>query len=72
MCGIDDDAQDLHPGMEVTVTPDDRGGDPDVRGQIRHLDHDIVSLLRRDPVAGEVAVHFPRVGYRIRPVTAKS
>jgi glutathione S-transferase len=65
--GIDDDVQNLRAGMSVSVTPDDDGGDPEVYGLISYLDHDSVTLLRRDPAAGEIAVHFPRVGYRVRP-----
>jgi glutathione S-transferase len=66
--GIEADVQGLRPGLRVSVRPDDHGGDPAVDGLLGQVGHDRISLLRRDPVAGEVAVHFPRVGYRVDPL----
>jgi glutathione S-transferase len=54
----------LSAGMRVTVTPDDYGRDP-VEGELVTLTLHEVALRRRDPEAGTVLVHFPRIGYRI-------
>jgi hypothetical protein len=62
------DAQaDLRPGMRVEVAPDDtrRGA---VLGQIHALSWNEVAVRRADPRCGEVVVHFPRLGYRLRRV----
>ncbi len=54
----------LRAGMRVEVAPDDtrRGG---VVGELVHLDRDTVVLRRSHAACGEVAVHFPRLGYRV-------
>jgi hypothetical protein len=59
-----DDAQGLRAGMEVEVMPDDtrRGG---VRGIVATATRNSISILRSDPRCGDVAVHFPRLGYRV-------
>jgi hypothetical protein len=49
-------------GQNVIVTPDDYGKDP-VMGELLTLDHLRISVRRRDERAGEVVVHFPRLGY---------
>jgi hypothetical protein len=46
----------------VTVTPDDYGKVP-VEGALDTLDVERISVRRHDPRAGEVVVHFPRIGY---------
>ena len=48
----------------VTVTPQDYGAVP-VAGQLLRLTHNDITILRKDTHAGEVAVHFPRLGYRV-------
>ncbi len=60
-----DDPQQLAEGMEVTVVADVDGGDPPVRGRLLRADAQTVTLLHRDEAVDEVAIHFPRVGYRI-------
>jgi glutathione S-transferase len=59
------DPQSLAPGVAVTVAPDEDGGDPLVTGTVRVADGDTIAILRHDPRAGRVCVHFPRVGYRV-------
>ena len=57
--------QGLSPGAVVLVTPDGEGGDPSVAGElVAANDREIV--IRRDTAdLGPVAVHFPRLGFRI-------
>jgi glutathione S-transferase len=60
---IDDDS--MPPlGQAVAVRPDDYTTAA-VEGTLAHVDRDDVSLRRTDPVLGEIAVHFPRVGYTL-------
>lgn len=54
-------------GSEVTVEPDDYGAVP-VAGELMRLTQHEIAVRRRDDRAGEVIVHFPRIGYK---VTAK-
>jgi glutathione S-transferase len=60
------------PGLEaagmVTVTPTDYAHDP-VAGALVGLSRDEVVVERHDERAGRVHVHFPRLGYQIRPQT---
>jgi len=51
-------------GQQVTVSPVDRGSPP-VTGGLALLTHTQVAVRRRDERAGEVIVHFPRLGYRV-------
>ncbi len=62
-----DDSQALSPGMHVGVTPDEAGGDPTVVGEIIRVSAEEIGIRRRDERVGDVAVHFPRVGYRVSP-----
>lgn len=63
------DPQGLEPGMHVTVQPVTDGGDPPVAGTILAVDRNTIALTREDPACGVVAVHFPRVGYRVAVAT---
>lgn len=58
---------ELETGAEVAVMADDYGTET-CRGKLVHLAADRVTLLRHDPELGDVAVHFPRAGYRITRV----
>ena len=58
----------LAPGDPVEVFPDSIADAPRVRGQVRAVDAQGIAILRADPKVGTVAVHFPRVGYRITRV----
>jgi glutathione S-transferase len=54
----------LRAGQSVEVVPDDYGFDP-VRGELLASAADEVAILRRDERLGEIAVHFPRIGFRV-------
>ena len=56
----------LAPGDTVQVRPEGMDGVPAVTGTLRFLDPQTVVLDRDDEQVGQVSVHFPRVGYRIR------
>jgi glutathione S-transferase len=58
------------PGMMVQVTPDDTGKDPVVGELIVSSPQEIV-IRRNDPLVGEVAVHFPRAGFVVKPEEAR-
>ena len=61
-------ADDAWPSLAVdtavTVTPQDYGAVP-VAGKLLRLTHEEIAILREDPQVGAVAVHFPRIGYRV-------
>lgn len=50
------------PGQRARVRPADNARDW-VEGEVLLIDADEIALLRSDPEVGEVAVHFPRLGY---------
>ena len=52
-------------GDRVAIAADDYGPE-ESRGTIVRLAPDEITILRREPALGEIAVHFPRAGYRIR------
>jgi len=54
-------------GDPVSVAPTDYGVDP-VVGTLVDADTESVAVRRVDPRAGEVVVHFPRLGYRVTRV----
>ncbi|MGH8174702.1 MAG: glutathione S-transferase family protein [Steroidobacter sp.] len=54
------------PGITVQVTPDDTGRDP-VAGELIASSPEEIVIRRRDPQVGEVAVHFPRAGFVVKP-----
>jgi glutathione S-transferase len=56
------DPSGLVTGQRVTVTPDDYGKVP-VAGELVTLDLHEIAVRRVDARAGEVVVHFPRLGY---------
>ncbi len=49
---------------QVEVFADDYGGDK-VRGELRHCNDQQIIIFREDTDLGEVAIHFPRLGFRI-------
>lgn len=59
------DPQGLKSGMRVIVSPDLDGGEQPVEGEVVVADCDTVAVHRVDPEAGNICVHFPRVGYRV-------
>jgi hypothetical protein len=54
------------PGMMVQVAPDDTGKDP-VVGELIASSPEEIAIRRHDPQVGEVAVHFPRAGFVVKP-----
>ena len=60
------DAQRLAAGTQVVVEPDDtqRGGSV---GELVRLQPNEVAIRHTGPRVGTVVVHFPRLGYRVRP-----
>lgn len=60
------DPQGLKPGLRVSVEPVSAGSDPSVAGVIRSVDMDTIAILREETSVGNIAIHFPRVGYRVR------
>ncbi len=59
-----DDPLRLEAGCRVQVSPDDYGIVP-VAGELVQLTSDEIAVRRDDPRAGELVVHFPRIGYRV-------
>jgi glutathione S-transferase len=53
-------------GARVAVVPDDYGFDA-VAGEVVHLSAHEIAIRRESPELGRVVVHFPRVGFRVRP-----
>jgi glutathione S-transferase len=63
--GVDPgDRLGLRAGQRVSVTPEDYGKVP-VAGELVTLDLQEVAIRRVDERAGEVVVHFPRIGYSV-------
>ncbi|MCG8443849.1 MAG: glutathione S-transferase family protein [Caulobacterales bacterium] len=62
--GAGEDESGARPGDEVSVTACDYGKDP-VRGVLVSADDRAIVIARSDPRAGEVAVHVPRLGFRV-------
>jgi glutathione S-transferase len=56
----------LAQGDAVTITPTDYAHDP-VAGTLVGLSRDEVVVARSDERAGVVHVHFPRIGFQIKP-----
>ena len=65
-CADPGDPLQLDIGQQVGVMP--AAGGVQVTGRLHSLSADHFALLREDEQAGEVCVHFPRVGYRMQPV----
>jgi glutathione S-transferase len=54
-------------GTMVRIRADDYGRDP-VEGKLDFLDDREIAIRREDPQIGTVVVHFPRLGYDLRPL----
>ena len=66
--GVDaSDPLNIPAGTPVTVTPSDYAEVP-VSGELVATSMQSVSIRRSDPQVGTVVVHFPKIGYDIRPV----
>ncbi len=57
------EVQDLRPGQAVSVAPDNNSAI--ITGTLLALARDEIVLNRQHPRVGKIAIHFPRVGYRI-------
>lgn len=62
------DPQGLKPGLNVTIAAVTDSGETPVAGQVLGVDKDTLVLALNNPLCGDVAVHFPRVGYRVTVV----
>lgn len=62
----DGDPGGLRAGTTVTVTPDDNARIP-VSGTLLAASDSEVVIHRRDPQAGDVHIHFPRLGFDVLP-----
>lgn len=60
------DPQNLVPGMIVIVSPDLDGGEQPVEGQLVFATSERVVIRRTDSDAGNINVHFPRIGYCVK------
>jgi len=67
---IDDDSLPAL-GSQVVVSPDEYSTEG-VHGTLVQVDNLDLAIRRSDPALGEVAVHFPRVGYSVRELVPKS
>jgi hypothetical protein len=54
-------------GTRVMVRATDLGRDP-IEGELVHIETDSFAIERTDDRAGTATVHFPRVGYEIKPI----
>ncbi|MGH7802967.1 MAG: glutathione S-transferase family protein, partial [Candidatus Binatia bacterium] len=59
------DPDGITPGEAIVVSADDYGSDP-VSGEAAVVTAQEIAVRRRDPQVGDVVVHFPRAGYRVR------
>ncbi len=59
-------AEDPPLGSRVRVRADDYARDA-VDGELVQIDREELAIRRTDPQVGEVVVHFPRLGYDLRP-----
>ena len=59
-------AAEIRRGSKVSVVADDYGRE-EVGGKLVRITGEEVTVLRQDSDLGNIAVHFPRVGYRITP-----
>ncbi|WP_437730923.1 glutathione S-transferase family protein [Sorangium sp. So ce1335] len=56
--------EELRPGDAVIIKADDYGPE-ESRGAIVRLSADEITVRRHDASVGEIALHFPRAGYRV-------
>lgn len=62
----DGDPGGLRPGVDVVVTPDDNARVPVAGTLVAASDSEIV-IHRHDPEAGDLHLHFPRLGFDVLP-----
>jgi glutathione S-transferase len=61
------DTHGISMGEKVVVAATDTGVDP-IQGTLQGTTKDRISITREDPRAGQVVVHFPRLGFELRRV----
>ena len=61
------DTHGIARGDRVTITPTDYALDP-VEGELVVSTDSEWAVRRTDPVAGEVVVHFPRIGFQLKKI----
>ena len=59
------DPQGLKPGLSATVGPVVDSGETPIEGTVRASNRNTIVLTINNSMCGEVAVHFPRVGYKV-------
>lgn len=59
------DPQGLSPGMKVSIGPLTDTGEKPVVGTVRNAGRDTIVIDHSHALCGDVALHFPRVGYRV-------
>jgi glutathione S-transferase len=64
--GSSGDTHGIALGEKVVIAATDTGVDP-VEGTLYAVTKDRLSIARTDPRAGDVVVHFPRIGFEMRP-----
>jgi glutathione S-transferase len=64
-CGIGAESHGIAIGEKVVVAATDTGTDP-IEGSLYGATKDRFSIARDDPRAGNVVVHFPRLGFEMR------
>lgn len=62
------DPQGLALGDNVVISPDVDGGEQPVEGVLKAANAETVTIGRTDADAGDVHVHFPRAGYKVKVV----
>jgi len=65
------DTHGIAKGERVTITPTDYALDP-VEGELLVSTDTEWAVRRTDPVAGEVVVHFPRIGFQLKKIQTNS
>ena len=59
------DPQGLKPGMKVAIGPLTDTGETPVEGTVRAVGRETIVINHEHDLCGQVAIHFPRVGYRV-------
>lgn len=67
--GVDPlDPLELQVGDRVSIVADVDGGETGVEGPVRLVERDRIAIEHEAPEVGKIAIHFPRVGYRVTRV----
>ena len=66
--GIIDGVSSLTIGQRVMIRPKGETSDPDVVGKLRYFDGMRISIDHSHEQVGDIAVHFPVIGYVVTPI----